>query len=80
MENVSAAGAGPRAVFRRAIAPARAPVELLVIDKGADWEKEGLAAPWRLAEARALAGRLAALIGSEGCPAGEIVVLTRADH
>ena len=70
----------------RPLAPAREPsfavseprVELRVIDKGADWEKEGLAAPWRLAEARALAHRLAALIGSEGCPAGEIVVLTRA--
>ena len=47
----------------RPLAPAREPsfavseptVELRVIDKGADWEKEGLAAPWRSAEARALA-------------------------
>ena len=35
-----------------------AAVELLVVDKGADWELEGLAAPWRLAEARALADRV----------------------
>ncbi len=52
-------------------------VELLLVDKGAEWELEGLAAPWRLAEARALAGRVATLVGS-GTPPGEIVVLTRA--
>src|SRR5262249_12098254 len=28
-------------------------VELLLVDKGAEWELEGLASPWRLAEARA---------------------------
>ena len=44
-------------------APADEPlVELLVVDKGADWELEGLAAPWRLAEARALARRVAELV------------------
>jgi ATP-dependent helicase/nuclease subunit A len=52
-------------------------VELLLVDKGAEWELEGLAAPWRLAEARALAGRVATLVAS-GTPPGEIVVLVRA--
>ncbi len=51
--------------------------ELLVVDKGAEWELEGLAAPWRLAEARALADRVAALV-AEGASPGDIVVLTRA--
>jgi ATP-dependent exoDNAse (exonuclease V) beta subunit len=52
--------------------------EMLIIDKGADWEAEGLAAPWRLAEARVLAGRVAQLIESGECPAGDVVLLTRA--
>jgi ATP-dependent helicase/nuclease subunit A len=52
-------------------------VELMVVDKGADWELEGLAAPWRLAEARALAGRAAELV-EEGAAPGEVVVLMRA--
>jgi ATP-dependent helicase/nuclease subunit A len=52
-------------------------VELLLVDKGAEWELEGLAAPWRLAEARALADRVAGLV-AEGTPPGEVVVLTRA--
>jgi ATP-dependent helicase/nuclease subunit A len=52
-------------------------VELLVLDKGADWELEGVAAPWRLAEAAALAGRVGELV-SEGVAPGEIVVLMRA--
>ncbi len=38
-----------------------------MVDKGADWELEGLAAPWRLAEARGLADRVAALV-AEGPP------------
>src|SRR6202035_4243482 len=55
--------------------PAAEPiVELLVADKGAEWDDEGLAAPWRRAEARALARRIEAL----QAPPGEIVVLTRA--
>ena len=37
-------------------------VELLVADKGADWTMEGLGAPWRVAEARALAARLGRLL------------------
>ena len=41
---------------RRALDPR---VELLIADKGADWDPDGLAAPWRLAEARALAARVA---------------------
>ena len=69
----------------RPLVPAREPaaadeplVELLVIDKGADWEEDGLAAPWRLAEARVLAHRVAGLIEAGGHSAGEIVLLTRA--
>jgi ATP-dependent helicase/nuclease subunit A len=52
-------------------------VELLVADKGADWASDGLASPWRLAEARALASRVGELLGSGTAPR-EIVVLTRA--
>ena len=52
-------------------------VELLIADKGADWDLEGLASPWRLAEARALARRVAVLVGDGAAP-GEIVVLLRA--
>ncbi|MGH2868433.1 MAG: UvrD-helicase domain-containing protein, partial [Solirubrobacteraceae bacterium] len=52
-------------------------VELLLVDKGADWELEGLAAPWRLAEARALAQRVAELVAAGTAP-GQVVVLLRA--
>ena len=52
-------------------------VELLLADKGADWESDGLASPWRQAEARILARRVAELI-ADGASAREIVVLTRA--
>ncbi|HTX31984.1 MAG TPA: UvrD-helicase domain-containing protein [Solirubrobacteraceae bacterium] len=52
-------------------------VELLVTDREADWTAEGLAAAWRVAEARALAGRVAELL-SDGVPASDVVVLTRA--
>ncbi len=59
-------------------------VELLVVDRDAvstgerllDEELEG--APWRVAEARALAARVAELIAAGGASAGEVVVLTRA--
>jgi ATP-dependent helicase/nuclease subunit A len=65
--------------------PADAPlVELLVADKGADWAMEGLGAPWRVAEARALASRLERLL-SEFPPTHpratrprDVVLLTRA--
>ena len=52
-------------------------VELLIADKGADWWSEGPAAPWRVAEARALADRIGELIDG-GAAAGEVVVLLRA--
>ncbi|MBV8990198.1 MAG: UvrD-helicase domain-containing protein, partial [Solirubrobacterales bacterium] len=52
-------------------------VELLIADKGADWACEGLVAPWRLAEARALAARIGELI-ERGSSPREIVVLIRA--
>ena len=52
-------------------------VELLIVDKGVDWEVDGLAAPWRTAEARALAARVRELTDG-GIAPGEIVVLTRA--
>jgi len=53
------------------------PVELIVADKGADWTMEGLGAPWRVAEARALAARVGRLL-ADGTPARDVVVLTRA--
>ncbi|HEY2258677.1 MAG TPA: UvrD-helicase domain-containing protein, partial [Solirubrobacteraceae bacterium] len=52
-------------------------VELRLVDKGADWELEGVASPWRLAEARALAQRVAELVAAGAAP-GDIVVLIRA--
>jgi ATP-dependent helicase/nuclease subunit A len=52
-------------------------VELLVADKGADWAIDGVASPWRIAEARILAARVGELIAN-GASAREIVVLTRA--
>ena len=53
-------------------------VELLLADKGAEYaSSESLAAPWRLAEAAALAARVRELIGGGAAPR-EIVVLTRA--
>ncbi|MFZ0091616.1 MAG: UvrD-helicase domain-containing protein, partial [Solirubrobacteraceae bacterium] len=52
-------------------------VEMVLVDKGADWEQEGVASPWRVAEARILAGRVAELVAGGWAP-GEIVVLMRA--
>jgi ATP-dependent helicase/nuclease subunit A len=52
-------------------------VELLIADKGADWAAEGITAPWRVAEARALARRVGELIDT-GAPPRDFVVLTRA--
>jgi len=60
-------------------------VELLVVDRAADWGEVGLVAPgavppaplWRLAEARLLAARVRELIDA-GRPPGEIVLLLRA--
>jgi ATP-dependent helicase/nuclease subunit A len=52
-------------------------VELLIVDKGADWASDGLASPWRLAEARALAERVGELVDGGTAPR-EVVVLTRA--
>jgi ATP-dependent helicase/nuclease subunit A len=52
-------------------------VELLIADKGSDWEDEGIAAPWRVAEARALAARVAELV-SAGLPPRDVVLLSRA--
>ncbi|MGN6871385.1 MAG: UvrD-helicase domain-containing protein [Solirubrobacteraceae bacterium] len=53
-------------------------VELLVADKGADWAMEGLGAPWRVAEARALAARLDRLLREGTAAARDVVLLTRA--
>ncbi len=59
-------------------APAPEPlVELLIADKGADWAAEGVAAPWRIAEARALAGRVRELVDAGAAPR-EFVLLSRA--
>jgi ATP-dependent helicase/nuclease subunit A len=52
-------------------------VELLVVDKAGDYAVEGLASPWRIAEARALAGRVGELIAAGVAPR-EVVLLTRA--
>ncbi|MGZ4166187.1 MAG: UvrD-helicase domain-containing protein [Solirubrobacteraceae bacterium] len=52
-------------------------VELVLVDKGADWDQEGVASPWRLAEARTLADRVAELVAA-GHALKDIVVLMRA--
>ena len=53
-------------------------VELLVVDKGEEWAtSDGIASPWRAAEARALARRLRELI-DDGVAPQDVVVLTRA--
>ncbi|MGI8428794.1 MAG: UvrD-helicase domain-containing protein [Solirubrobacteraceae bacterium] len=52
-------------------------VELLIADKGAAFAEEGLASPWRLGEARALARRVSELIDGGASPK-DVVVLTRA--
>jgi ATP-dependent exoDNAse (exonuclease V) beta subunit len=59
--------------------PANEPlVELLVVDKGEEWAAtDGVASPWRAAEARALARRVRGLLDAGAAPA-DIVVLTRA--
>ena len=62
---------------RRADADPAPRVELLVVDKGAEWTPDGLGSPWRLAEARALAQRVGELIDAGSKPR-EIVVLIRA--
>jgi ATP-dependent helicase/nuclease subunit A len=67
----------PLRAGREPVGDDRPHVELLIADKGADWDLEGLASPWRLAEARALARRVARLVGDGAAP-GEIVVLLRA--
>ncbi len=62
----------------RAVPPVNeAAVELVLVDKGADWEREGVASPWRLAEARTMAARVSELVAAGRSP-GEIVVLLRA--
>ncbi len=60
--------------------PAAEPlVELLCVDKGVEWTDDtALAAPWRVAEARVLAARVAELVAGGTCSAGDVVVLTRA--
>jgi ATP-dependent helicase/nuclease subunit A len=58
--------------------PAAEPlVELLIADKAGDWALEGVASPWRIAEARALARRVGELVASSAAPR-QVVVLTRA--
>ncbi len=65
-------------VVGRTDPPAGEPrVELLIADKAGDYAVEGLASPWRMAEARALAGRVQELIAAGASPR-EVVVLCRA--
>ena len=54
-------------------------VELIVVDKGADWGPSAgeLSAAWRLAEARALAGRVQELVRAGAAPR-DVVLLARA--
>jgi ATP-dependent exoDNAse (exonuclease V) beta subunit len=54
-------------------------VELLIVDKAADWGPSAgeMSSAWRMAEARALAGRVYELI-SDGAAPRDVVVLARA--
>ncbi len=65
-------------VVGRADPPAGEPrVELLIADKAGDYAVEGLASPWRTAEARALARRVQELIAAGTSP-HDVVLLSRA--
>jgi ATP-dependent exoDNAse (exonuclease V) beta subunit len=66
--------------LRAGRAEAEAPdplVELLIVDRAAEWARDELAVAWRAAEARALAVRIKQLLDGGGSPR-EVVVLTRA--
>jgi len=67
-------------VFGERFTPGPDPaVELLIVDKGADWGPGtgDLSAPWRVAEARALAGRVHELVTGGAAPR-DVVLLARA--
>ena len=49
-----------------------------VADKGAEWEIDGLGSPWRHAEARALAARVAELVAAGTRPRDVVVLSGRA--
>ena len=64
---------------REDVEPVEEPcVELLIADKGSDWDEVGIAAPWRIAEARALAARVGELVAGDEVAPRDVVVLTRA--
>ena len=68
----------PLIAGRTDFSPAADPlVELLIADKGAQFSEDGLASPWRLAEAGALARRVGELIEAGAAPR-DVVVLSRA--
>ncbi len=69
--------AGRESAAAASSAPEEPPVELVLVDKGADWDLDGVASPWRLAEARALADRVTELVAA-GHALKDIVVLMRA--
>jgi ATP-dependent exoDNAse (exonuclease V) beta subunit len=69
--------AGRESAVAAASAPEEPRVELVLVDKGADWDLDGVASPWRLAEARALADRVTELVAA-GHALKDIVVLMRA--
>ncbi len=68
----------PLAAGRPQAGAAAPRVELIVADKGADWDYDGLVSAWRVAEAQALGDRLAELMGDGAASAGDTVVLLRA--
>jgi ATP-dependent helicase/nuclease subunit A len=76
-EHELAPGFRPLRPGREEVVSAEPRVELLVADKGADWDYDGLASAWRVAEARALASRVAEVVHSGARP-GEVVLLLRA--
>jgi ATP-dependent helicase/nuclease subunit A len=53
-------------------------VELIVADKGAEWDYDGLVSAWRVAEAQALGDRLAGLMAAREATPGQTVLLLRA--
>ncbi len=86
-EILDAVGAAFRHAFRPPFEPLEAGrpdehlgaarVELHIVNRAGDWPAEGLAAPWRIAEAGVLADRVAELI-AQGAAPRDVVVLTRA--
>ena len=83
VNRIEHAGAEPIVAGRESVScpPGDPRVELLLCDRDAPWPDDDplpASQPWRRAEARSVAARVAELVASGAHPAGDIVVLLRA--